>query len=94
MYIAGSEDIVEASSKVIIREGSSSDGGSVRNLKTDVRSCPQQVWAVLQTVLQIWTKLYRHPHGICRLFIRLYRHSAVVSRVSYLLCGFRSYSFC
>jgi len=29
-----------------IREGSSSDGGSVRNLQMDVRSCPQQVWAV------------------------------------------------
>jgi len=93
MYIAGSEDIVKASSKES-REGSSSDGGSVRNLQTDVRSCPRQVWAVLQTVLQIWTELYGHPHRICRLFIRLYGHSAVVSCVGYLLCGFGSHSFC
>ena len=72
MYIAGSEDIV----RIIIqgiREGSSSDGGSVRNLQTDVRSCPRQVWAVLRTVLQTWTELYGHPHGICR-FIGLYGH--------------------
>jgi len=68
MYIAGPEDIVEASSK------QRSDGGSVRNRQTDVRSCPRQVWAVLRTVLQTWTELYRHPHGICRLFIRLYGH--------------------
>jgi len=59
--------------KVIIREGSSSDGGLVRNLQTDVRSCPRQVWAVLRTVLQTWTELYGHPHGICR-FIGLYGH--------------------
>jgi len=73
MYIAGSEDIV----RIIIqgiREGSSSDGGSVRSLLTDVQSCLQQVWAVLRTVLQTWTELYGHPHGICKLFIRLYGH--------------------
>jgi len=93
MYIAGPEDIVRIIIKVIIREGSSSDGGSVRNLQTDVRSCSRQVWAVLRTVLQTWTELYGHPHGICR-FIGLYGHSAVVSCVGYLLCGFGSHSFC
>jgi len=90
MYIAGSEDIV----RIIIQEGSSSDGGSVRNLQTDVRSCPRQVWAVLQTVLQTWTELYGHPHGICRFYRTLRTQSAVVSCVGYLLCGFGSHSFC
>jgi len=54
---------------VIIR--SRHQTGISKGRATDVRSCPQQVWAVLRTVLQAWTKLYGHPHGICR-FIGLY----------------------
>jgi len=45
--------------------------GISKGRATDVRSCLRQDWAVLRTVLQIWTKLYGHPHGICR-FIGLY----------------------
>jgi len=39
MYIAGLEDIVEVSFKVIIQEGLLLDRGLVRNLQTDVQSC-------------------------------------------------------
>jgi len=70
MYIAGPEDIVEASSKVIIREGllPDRDQQGTRDGRTKL---PTTGLGSLQTVLQTWTELYGHPHGICR-FIGLY----------------------
>jgi len=91
MYIAGSEDIVEASSK---------ESGKRIIFKGLARDARRTYEAVHSRFGQFYGRFYRHGLSFTDTrmafagFIGLYGHSAVVSCVGYLLCGFGSYSFC